>query len=159
AHAVVGAFRKQFRPLYRERRVMLLKLPNGDLIDSADVVGVQALEAVYVPDRVEITLADDTVIAIPATDLVDARGLRDFIIEGLDQAGELVPDRDTGDETGGAGGCNGACEGCDEGTCDGFVGAGADAPPDPTIGIGLKVSTAPGCGDPRCPCCNPMAGD
>src|SRR5262245_14341325 len=104
---------REFRPRSPERRVMLIKLPNGDLVDSGDVVAVKALEAVYVPDRVEVTLADDTVIAIPTTDFEDARTLRDFIVEGLDRAGELVPDLETADEDNCAlchgGDCNGSC--------------------------------------------------
>jgi hypothetical protein len=148
-----------------ERRVMLIKLPNGDLIDGADVVGVQALEAVSIPDRVEVALADDTVIAIPATDLEDAASLRDVIVAGLDDAGELVLEVAAGvsdddeDRVGGLLGCNGACAGCTAATCDGYRGDD-DADDGPGAAVVDAAITAPsGCGDRRCPCCNPAAVD
>ena len=67
--------------------------------------------------------------------------MRDFVVEGLDAADELVPDLETAVEDDDV-----FCRG---GNCDGSCAVAKDPEEDVPVG----------CGDPRGPCCNHTADD
>jgi hypothetical protein len=71
---------------------MLIKLPNGDLIESSDVSSLKAKQATFVPDRVVLEMFDGDAVTLECQEFEEAKALRDAIADGVDAAGECVLD-------------------------------------------------------------------